>query len=273
MEPSVREGEAHLRWLGQASFHLRGTAGSVLIDPFLQPSEHRLVPPPFEPDAAPLVDAVLVTHEHSDHLDAGALRGLAERSPGARFIAPAPIVPQIVAAGVPETIVAAARPRSALTAGRLRVDAVRAVHAVRAEDGYSDGAEDSDAVRFVGYVVHLGGVRVYHAGDTIAYPGLTESVAALGCDLALLPINGRDFFREQAGIVGNLSAEEAAEVAIRIGAEAVIPIHYEMFTNNRGDLGRFVELVRERSETVCVIVPGHGRPIVYRRSCGHDSSA
>ncbi|MFN3337820.1 MAG: MBL fold metallo-hydrolase, partial [Thermomicrobium sp.] len=62
---------------------------------------------------------------------------------------------------------------------------------------------------FCGYVVALGGVRLYHAGDTIVYDKLGETVGALEPQVALLPINGRDWYREREDIVGNLDIREA----------------------------------------------------------------
>ncbi len=52
-------------------------------------------------------------------------------------------------------------------------------------------------------------MRVYHAGDTIAYDDMVERLRALRVDVALLPINGRDHFREAQDVVGNLTPREA----------------------------------------------------------------
>ena len=73
----------------------------------------------------------------------------------------------------------------------------------------------------LGYVVEIAGVRVYRAGDCIPYRRARPRVRALGPHLALLPINGRDFFREtERNLVGNMDAREAARLAHDIGAHA-----------------------------------------------------
>ena len=70
------------------------------------------------------------------------------------------------------------------------------------------------------------------AGDTIATDGLLAALEGRSIDVALLPINGRDFFREQRDIVGNLDAREAVEVALRIGAHTLVPYHWDGFAGN-----------------------------------------
>jgi len=70
----------------------------------------------------------------------------------------------------------------------------------------------------VGFVVDLNGVRLYHAGDTTIYPGMVERLQPLDIDVALIPINGRDWFREQRQIIGNCDHREAADLGNVIGA-------------------------------------------------------
>src|SRR5207245_164940 len=64
---------------------------------------------------------------------------------------------------------------------------------------------------YLGYTVRLGGVAVHHTGDTIPYEGHIERVRAHGVDVALVPINGRDFYRTRAGTIGNMDYREAAD--------------------------------------------------------------
>ena len=73
-------------------------------------------------------------------------------------------------------------------------------------------------VRFLGYVVEIGGIRFYHAGDGLVYPELPAALAALAPDVLMLPINGRDYMRESAGIVGNMNEAEAAWLCAQVGA-------------------------------------------------------
>lgn len=60
-------------------------------------------------------------------------------------------------------------------------------------------------------------------------------------DLALLPINGRDYYRGSRNIVGNMNYREAAEFAATSGFETVIPLHYDLFAGNAENPGYFVD--------------------------------
>jgi L-ascorbate metabolism protein UlaG (beta-lactamase superfamily) len=78
----------------------------------------------------------------------------------------------------------------------------------------------------------MGGVRLYHSGDTILHDGLVPRLEHQAVDVAFLPVNGRDFWRERRGIIGNLDGREAAELAATIGADVLIPMHNDMFALN-----------------------------------------
>jgi len=257
-------GQVALWWLGQSGFGLRGNAATLVVDPFLADHPDRLVPPPFRPDQVGGLDAVVVTHDHLDHLDEKSLPGLAEASPDARFVVPEPLVDRLLDLGIPPERVAGAQPDRPLALDGLTVHPVPASHGDDLEDGYGFGLEQSNGLyRYLGYVFDLGGVRVYHAGDTIPYEGMEDRLRDLRVDVALLPINGRDAEREGKGIVGNLDEEEAANLAAAIGVDLLVPMHYDMFAANPGSPERLVELARTRHPELQILVASRARRFVY----------
>jgi L-ascorbate metabolism protein UlaG (beta-lactamase superfamily) len=257
-------GQVALWWLGQSGFGLRGSAATLLVDPFLADYPGRLVPPPFRPDQAGGLDAITITHDHLDHLDEESLPGLAEASPEARFVVPEPLVERVAELGIPSERVAGVQPDQPLELNGLTIHPIPASHGDDLKQGYGFGLERSDGLyRYLGYVFDLGGVRVYHAGDTIPYEGMEERLRDLRVDVALLPINGRDTERETQGIVGNLDEGEAANLAAAIGADLLVPMHYDMFAWNPGSPERLVELARKDHPELQVLVPSHARRFVY----------
>jgi L-ascorbate metabolism protein UlaG (beta-lactamase superfamily) len=169
----------------------------------------------------------------------------------------------VTEAGVPGERVVGMQPGGATNVGGLTVRAVPACHGVTMDDAYGFGvALSGGLVRFLGFVVDLGGVRIYHAGDTIHFDGMEEALGGLGIDVALLPINGRDAEREGRGIVGNLDHREAAWLGSRIGAGLLVPMHYDMFARNLGFPGALVETVGREFPQMPVLVPARDRPFV-----------
>jgi L-ascorbate metabolism protein UlaG (beta-lactamase superfamily) len=262
----LADGEVLLWWLGQAGFVLRGGGATLLVDPYLTATGARRFPPPFPAADAAGVDAVLVTHEHGDHLNVDVARAFAEAGSAARGVVPEPVAGRLESLGIRRELIEPAQPGRPVTIGAVRVDPLPAHHGVDMTDAYGTGAELSGGlVRFLGYVVDLGGTRVYHSGDCLAYPGLAEELARLEVHVALLPVNGRDAEREARGIVGNMSAEEAVELAVRAGAEVLVPMHWDMFEGNPGHPSRAVALVERDHPQLTVIVPSRARPIGLRR--------
>jgi len=250
-----------LTWLGQSGFVLRAEGATLLIDPYLSPGDDRLVAPPDDAAAFTGLDGVLITHEHMDHLDEDACRALAAASPAARFAVPRPIVGMLTALGIAAERVVALQPGESASFGAAGATAVPACHGVHVADAYTLGRELSGGdVRFLGYVVAAGGVRVYHSGDTIAFDGLAEAVREGGADVALLPINGRTPEREAQDLVGNLGPEDAARLAADVGARLAVPTHHDMFAPNRGDPLRFAGAAAGH-EGLAVLLPAHFAPV------------
>lgn len=263
-ELSLSSGQVALWWLGQAGFAARIGGALVLLDPFLSPRPERLVPPALEASEAAGVDVVCCSHEHWDHLDAAALPLVARASPQALFVVPAPLAEETAALGIERGRVLGARVGETMAIGGLRVHPVPARHGVDMRDAYGFGAG-----RFLGYVLDDGAVRLYHAGDTIAYEGQAERLRALRVDVALLPINGRDHFREAGeGIVGNLDHREAARLAAEADVDLLVPMHYEMFAANRGFPAHLVDVAQREHPGLAIAIPSRERILVYTGTRG-----
>ena len=104
---------------------------------------------------------------------------------------------------------------------------------------------------------------MFHAGDTIWWPGLEAELRELTPDVAILPINGRDAMRERAGVWGNLTAHEAAALAAAAGVPAVVPCHFDGVAGNLGDPERSsaaLRRARPRSRAH-VLHPGDQLPL------------
>jgi L-ascorbate metabolism protein UlaG (beta-lactamase superfamily) len=112
--------------------------------------------------------------------------------------------------------------------GPVSVLAVPAVHKLKPSDEYNDE-------RFVGYVLEASPTTIYHAGDTILTEELFASLQQQRPTVCLLPVNGRDWFRERGGLVGNLDAREAVGLAASLGAPMLIPTHWDAFAGNTVD--------------------------------------
>lgn len=251
-------------WLRQAGFLVEGAHGSVVFDPFLTELPGTLVPPARTPEQLGRVSVVLGSHEHADHIDGPAFARIAAASDVPRFVVPRPVVGLTVAAGVPEGRVIGAQPDEVIEVGAVRIHPVPARHGVHASDAYDFGQGLSDGLyRYLGYVIELDGVRVYHAGDTVAYPGMVERIRALDVHVALLPINGRDHFREQQDVVGNLTPREAADLAAAVGVDLVVPMHYETVPGNTEDPGVFVAYLRRTHPAISTFLPGLGASFRY----------
>lgn len=220
--------------LGQSGFRFDLGGAIVYTDPYLTDSVaeregedlRRLVPPPMLPHEVTDADWVLVSHEHLDHCDDSTLLPLSKASPQARFVAPAGVVEFLQQSGIPsERLVLAPEDGMRLAEG-IRLTAVPAAH----PDIERDAAGN---LRFVGFVLQAHGRALYFAGDTSPAEEIVRSVTKLGrVDVAFVPVNERNHYKERRGIIGNMSVREALAFAEELGARTVVPMHYDMFQGN-----------------------------------------
>src|SRR5687767_9468428 len=101
---------------------------TLYIDPYLEPNPARQTPPLLAPEEVANADAVLCTHDHGDHIDPFALRGIARASPGALFVAPRPHRERMLEIGIPEERLRLLNDGEDLSLGEVAVTAVKAKH-------------------------------------------------------------------------------------------------------------------------------------------------
>ena len=118
---------------------------------------------------------------------------------------------------------------------------------------------------YLGYLVEANGFRLYHAGDTCLYEGMHALLRAQPCDLFILPINGRDGRRLAAGCIGNMTWQEAADLAGELAPGTVIPAHYDMFQGNMAPVDEFVEYMRLKYPAQRVVTPGYAEAVMLKK--------
>ena len=248
----LRRGMIELCALGQAGVRLRTERCVLLIDPWTEDHPARLRPAPTQ-EIAEGVDAVLISHEHMDHLDRGFLGVVAAKSPNARVALPrlaAPLLDDVF----PADRVIRLDAGDAFAVGmEVQVEAVPAYHALEAH-------ETIRSDRFLGYVIHAGGRVLYHSGDTIVTQGLIAALGERSPDIAFLPVNGRDAFRERDGTVGNMSAREAVRLCAELGIRTLIPIHWDLMAGNTERPSAVLDAAAELGVQIHVLVLAHLEP-------------
>ena len=242
VEESIEDApdDFHLWWLGQSGFLIAFRERHVLLDPYLSDSLTKKYAATDKPHVrmtervvAPELLAremgfefITSSHNHTDHLDAETLVPILRADPGNKLV-----VPRANTAFAAERLGVAQDRLVGLDDGESTSDAGVTVTAVPA--AHETVERDADGrCRFLGYVLDMEGVVVYHSGDTVLYEGMVEKLRPYDIDVALLPINGR---APERRVAGNLNGREAAWLAKEIGAKLVIPCHYEMFEFNTAD--------------------------------------
>jgi len=262
---SVRE-TAHdmedlrLWWLGQSGFLVQWQGRHLLLDPYLSDSltlkyaatdkpHVRMTEIVAEPERLNFIDVVTSSHAHTDHLDKDTLVPLFRANPKLELICPEAIRDVVVdRLGLMSEAPRAMNAGETLSTKGFRFHAVPAAHNELETDAWGRH-------KFLGYVIEAGPWRIYHSGDTKLYTEIVPNVQRWQVHIALLPINGDHPSRR---VAGNLSGTEAATLAKEIGAEVVIPCHYDMFEFNTASPADFIAECKRLHQPYRVLRCGEG---------------
>ncbi|HID04901.1 MAG TPA: MBL fold metallo-hydrolase, partial [Aigarchaeota archaeon] len=194
-----------ISWLGHDGFRITYGGKVVYIDPY-------------QIKGGPQADLILITHDHFDHLSIDDIKKVA----GDKTVVIAAENCSGKVKNVKAKEVRLVKPGEKTTVGDITVEAI---HAYNVNKFRSPGIVfHPKEYNGVGYVVSIGGVRIYHAGDTDNIPEMRE----LKPDVALLPVSGTYV----------MTAEEAAEAVESIKPKVAIPMHYGAIVGTEADAER-----------------------------------
>jgi L-ascorbate metabolism protein UlaG (beta-lactamase superfamily) len=186
------KGTIVISFLGHGSVILEFEGKVIYVDPVSRYADFSKMPK---------ADLILITHEHGDHLDSAAIEGC--RTGKTMVLCTEACVPKARGGSV-------MRNGETQTISGVKVEAVPAYNLIHVR---SEGVPYHAKGTGNGYVLTLGGKRIYTAGDTENIPEMSK----LGTiDVAFLPMN----------LPYTMTPEMVAEAAKRIQPKILYPYHF-----------------------------------------------
>lgn len=198
-QSAIDRAVANLHWLGHDCFRLDSSQGPIYFDPF-------------QLEGGPTARLILSSHDHFDHCVAEDIAKI--RDDRTVIITEANCAAKLGPQGVKVI-----KPGQSLELPGIRITALPAYN--------TNKQFHPKANAWLGFVVEVDGVRVYHAGDTDFIPEMKD----LRVDIALLPVSGTYV----------MTAEEAVEAALAIQPGLAIPMHYGTIVGEASDAQRFAQ--------------------------------
>lgn len=191
-------------WLGHDGFRIDANK-TVYIDPY-------------QIEEGPPADLILITHEHFDHCSPDDVAKI--QQPGSV------IVTEKDSAAKLSGDVRVVKVGDTLTIDNMTIQAVPAYNTNKDFHPKGNG--------WLGFIVEVDGVKVYHAGDTDYIPEMKD----FNTDIALLPVSGTYV----------MTADEAVEAALAINPKVAIPMHYGAIVGGGQDAENFKKALEGRVE-------------------------
>ncbi len=196
--------DVEIKWLGQSGFELKNEK-TIFIDPFQIETEDK-------------ADVILITHSHYDHCSINDIKKIAK--PDTIIITIADCQSKLAPIADSIKTITLIKPGDKLKISALDLEVVPAYNI-----GKMFHPKEQE---WVGFVVTLNNLRIYHAGDTDLIPEMDNIKA----DVALLPIGG----------TYTMNVEEAVKACSKINPRIAVPMHYGSVVGNKEDAERFKDL-------------------------------
>jgi L-ascorbate metabolism protein UlaG (beta-lactamase superfamily) len=215
-------------WFGHASVYLEIDGARVMTDPVLSDyaspfpgiGPKRFHPPPLALEALPKIDAVVISHDHYDHLDVPTVRRLAQS--GTHFFVPLGIGAHLERWGVPGAQFTELDWWQSADIAGLKLTSTPARH-------YSSrGLRDGNATLWSSWSIAGPVHRAYFSGDTGFGPHFREIGERLGpFDLSLVKIGS--YGPGQGWLDIHMDPEEAVKAHVAVKARRMLPVHWATF--------------------------------------------
>lgn len=258
-EASLQDG-MFVTWYGHATALVELDGAAVLFDPVwserVSPSPRvgprRLHPVPVSIEQLPELAAIVVSHDHYDHLDLPTVRALV-RTQRAPFVVPLGIGAHLERWAVPADRIVELDWGQSTTAGPLRLTATPAQH-------FSGRGFSRDGTLWASWVVAGPSRRVFYSGDTGYFDGFARIGAEHGpFDVALVQIGAYDPLWPDI----HMTPEQGVTTHLDVHAHVLIPVHWATFTLAPHAWAEPVDrLWREaKAQDVTLVVPRPGQRV------------
>lgn len=215
-------------WFGHSSVLIEIDGLRVMVDPVLSQRASPFAavgPSRFHPSPIPLsvmrgIDAVLISHNHYDHMDEATIRHLARQ--GTKIFVPLGMAPLLAKWGIPADQGRSFAWWEKISIGEVELTATPARH-------YSSrGTFDYKKTFWLSWSVVGPEHRVFYSGDTGYSKSYTEIGKQLGpFDLGIIKVGA--YGPGQAWLDVHMHPEDAMTTAKDIGAKLVLPVHWATF--------------------------------------------
>ena len=213
--------QVKIHWIGHATMLIQIYDKWILTDPNFSDSlglvVKRYIYPPTDLEYLPIMDAVIISHTHFDHLDKSTLSSLKIKGnllvpKGAGFY-----IPKIHRENTIEML-----PWDQVNKNELEITAVPARHF--GGRWLLDNLWDGDP--YTGYVIKYKDVTIYFAGDTGYQPKVFKEIGKkFDIDIALLPVGPSKGPNNPV----HINPSEAVDTYLDLNAKYLIPMHYGTF--------------------------------------------
>ena len=235
-----------IKFHGQACFEISDGSATLLTDPFLKPNNPIAVATADEVEPT----HIAISHGHVDHI-ADALP-VAKRT-GAHCVAVVEIAHWLQSKGVEEVSDPNLGGTVEFDWGWIKL--VPAWHTSTIPGSGDDPMNPEGGISIgtaAGLLINIDGKTVYHAGDTCLFSDMKLIAERNPIDIALLPIGGHY----------TMDRHDAVVAAEFVGAETVIPMHFNTFPAIETDAEAFKSDVEGKtSSKVVVLEPGESRSV------------
>ena len=203
---TIQEMADKIAWLGHDAFRIDASK-TIYIDPY-------------EIESGKKADIILITHEHFDHLSPADVAKIQDDK--------TIIITEKDSAKKLSGDVRIIKPGEKLAIDTISIEATPAYNI----DKHFHPKENG----WLGFIIDIDGVRIYHAGDTDFIP----EMKTLAVDIALLPVSGTYV----------MTSDEAIEAALSIGPAMAIPMHYGAIVGDATDADNFKDKLQGKVEVL-----------------------
>lgn len=244
--------EMKITYLGQCGFLVECEGIRVVTDPYLSSHVdqfHEGWKRAYEPPCTLMEldpDVIVISHSHDDHMDPETLGEYRKSGGDAIIVAPAPETALLKELGFSRIV--EARAEKPFRYKDMQIMPIACAHTALHTD-------DQGRFRNLSYLLDFGVRCAFFGGDMSLYDGLATRIELENCDILLLPCNGRDEERTRQGIIGNMTAEEAAEFASYVLAP-FIPAHHDLYAANGRPTEEILQAAENGMAEAIVLKPG-----------------